>query len=72
MQIHPESRECPLCRFRRIPYAKVVTKNKKHWIIFTCPLCKHRDIDTYIPRRLLNGLTGRFEEEDLPDEDTPE
>lgn len=68
MQIHPESRECPGCHFKRIPYAKVVTKNRKHWVIYTCSMCKLQDIDFYFPKRVWTGK--QFEEESLPDEDS--
>ena len=67
--ITPVSRECPACRFTRIPYAKVVKQGKKHWVIYQCPMCKMKDIDTYIPRRLFNGKSQQFEDE-LIDEDT--
>lgn len=69
MHVQPEQRECGVCHFKRIPYAHVVKKRNKHWIIFTCPMCKSRDLDEYKPARLLNGLTGRFEEESFLDED---
>lgn len=72
MQLPPEPRECPLCRFRRIPYARKVTKNRKSWIIYQCPMCKHRDIDEYKPTKLFNDRTRKWEDEVIPNEDQPE
>lgn len=70
MQLQPEQRECPLCHFKRIPYVRLVTKNKKHWVIYTCCMCKHRDIDAYTPRKLWNGK--KWEDEVIPNEDSDE
>ncbi len=68
--MQPERRECPLCHFKRIPYARKVTQDNKHWVIFQCPMCKCRDIDEYQPKKLWNGR--EFEDEVLPNEDTQE
>lgn len=68
MHPYPESRECTVCKFTRVPGVRYVTKNRKHWVIYTCLLCGARDLDAYYPKRLLNGLTGRFEDEVLPNE----
>ncbi len=65
--IEPKQRECPACRFSRIPYAEIVKKNKKCWIIYTCPICKLRDIDTYTPRRVFDAFTKKFQDETIPD-----
>lgn len=66
----PEKRECPLCHFQRIPYVKRVCKNKKHYLIYTCPLCGGRDIDAVAPRKLWNGT--KFEDESYFDENVQE
>jgi len=63
-----KSRRCAACGNERIPDIKRVKKGRKYWIIFTCKICKMKDIETYIPMQVWNG--ERFVDEDISEEDT--
>lgn len=63
----PENWKCSQCKLDRIPDVRIVRKNKKCWIIYTCRICKLKDIDTYTPAKLWNGW--KFIDEVVIDED---
>lgn len=64
-----EPRECPACKFIRIPESKTVRKKGKHYRLFKCRLCQHNDIEIYVPHMLWDGKAFVEEKPDEYDTD---
>lgn len=44
------NRICPMCKMDRIPSSEVVKEGKQRYVIYTCRICKHRDIERWADR----------------------
>ena len=44
-------RKCTSCGMVRIPTVEVVKQGNKKWTIYTCSICKLRDIEPYVPKK---------------------
>lgn len=52
-------RKCGVCGHTRIQEQTIVVENKVKYVLYTCPICKARDIDrlTELPKsKLWNGF----------------
>lgn len=43
-------RWCNHCKFSRIPDTKTVKEGKQRYVIYTCRMCKHNDIERWADR----------------------
>ncbi len=66
MEDYGEPRECPGCKFFRIPECIIVKKEGHQYKIFKCKLCGVKDIERHTPRMLWDG--NRFVQERGDDE----
>lgn len=48
-------RMCLNCKNVRIPDIEHVKKGRKHWTVYTCRICKRKDIEERVPKKLWNG-----------------
>ncbi len=49
------ARECPGCKFIRIPDCKIVKQKGKSYKIFECRGCHLKDIEPHTPLKLWDG-----------------
>jgi hypothetical protein len=48
----PTSRQCTSCKMIRLPEREIAVKDGKTWIIYTCRICKTKDIEEHIEPRI--------------------
>lgn len=56
----PTSRKCNNCGMTRIPERELVTKDNKQWLIYTCRICRAKDIEDYETKPKTNRQEGRL------------
>lgn len=52
------NRICPMCKMDRVPEHEIVKEGKQKYVIYTCRICKHHDIERYADRprpKIWNG-----------------
>lgn len=70
MPYNPFSRQCPSCKFERIPESKNVKEGKHRFVIYKCPMCKLWDIERWADRprpKIWDGKSFLDENFDISD-----
>lgn len=61
---------CVNCKLDRIPEEQHIEQKGKKWRIYTCRVCKYKDIEEFVPKRIWSDIQHRFEYDIWDETDT--